>query len=98
LPSRLVRILSGFKKSDAEGTIIVNGCRMINSSRNTRVEPQKFAFSTTAVTYTPTEVKFIHGKLPERILFVAIAPRLDLAVRKPAMNGAANFLCRFQRG
>jgi hypothetical protein len=96
-PSRLYKLITEFKNSDSRLTIIVNGCPAVESWSNAGMESQKLLFSTTSVTYVPTQIRAFQGQLPERMLLVTVAPRLDIAVRDRAKNGAANFLCEISK-
>jgi hypothetical protein len=90
-PSRLFKIVTEFKNANSRLTILLNGCPAVESWANAGPQSQKLSFSTTALSHLPPAVRKFDGTMPQRVLLLTAAPRLDVPVVDRAKNGAANF-------
>jgi hypothetical protein len=91
-PSRLFKLVNEFKNAKSRLTLILNGCPAVESWSNAGTEAQKMLFSTSSSIQAPVLVKSFEGSVPDRVVLLSAAPRLDVPLKDRSRSGVSHFI------
>lgn len=91
-PTKIFKHVKKYKHPSSRLTFVINGCPATESWSNGGESVDKLSFSTTSLSFKKPMVSSFKNEVPERVLLITAAPRLDVTVSDRAKSGSGHFI------
>ncbi|OHT02522.1 hypothetical protein TRFO_30307 [Tritrichomonas foetus] len=91
-PTKIFKQIKKYKHPASRLTVVINGCPAVETWSNAGPQTEKLAFSKTSISFNKPVVKPFANEVPEQVLLVTAALRLDIHVDDRARNGSGYFI------
>lgn len=96
-PTKIFKHVKKYKHPASRLTFVINGCPAAESWSNGGEKVDKLSFSTTSVNFKKPMISSFQNEVPERVLLITAAPRLDVTVSDRAKSGSGHFISELSK-
>lgn len=91
-PTKIFKELKKYKHPASRVTYLINGCPAAETWSNGGENVEKMAFSKTSLTFKQPTIQQFANELPEKVVLMTSALRLDTSVTDRAKSGFSHFI------